>query len=97
MNIKVASPLFGSERNHEEAHSNSYEVEELELVQPQIIGATVVSSKFKTQLEDINAQVGPSFWNGSKVRTRNSNQEHVLNFKEKKQSSALTMQYYQAL
>ena len=97
MNIKVASPLFGSDRNHEEAHSNSYEVEELELVQPQIIGATVVSSKFKTQLEDINAQVGPSFWNGSKVKTRNFNQENVINFREKKQSSSLTMQYYQAL
>ena len=48
LNIKVASPLFSSERSYEEGNSNNYDVEEFDLVRPQVIGATVVSSKGKT-------------------------------------------------
>ena len=53
LNIKVASPLFSSERSYEEGNSNNYDVEEFDLVQPQVIGATVVSSKGKMQPTDI--------------------------------------------
>ena len=53
LNIKVASPLFSSERSNEEGNSNNYDVEEFDLVRPQVIGATVVSSKGKMQPTDI--------------------------------------------
>ena len=49
LNIKVGSPFFKSDRTNEDVNSNNYEVEEFELIQPQVIGATVVSSKVKSQ------------------------------------------------
>ena len=75
LNIKVASPRFDSEHGNEEAHSNSYDVEEFDLVQPQVIGATVVSSKVKGQLTDINDYSDPMLIDENNKGNRDYNQE----------------------